>query len=128
MKLLDSVERLQVGLDYHIARHNLLSANLAHVDTPGFRPRDLERRAAFEKVLDVTLSATDPRHLGAAPRRDEGFRVVEDKGASPGLDGNAVSVDREAAKIAANNIRYETLATLLSGDLSGLLWAANDGR
>jgi flagellar basal-body rod protein FlgB len=128
MKLLESVERLQVGLDYHFARHNLLTANLAHVDTPGYKPRDLSRHAAFEGALSTALHATDSRHIGAPTQIDHGFRVIEDKGAEAGLDGNAVSVDREAAKIAANNVRYETIATLVQGDLSGLLWAANDGR
>jgi len=37
-------------------------------------------------------------------------------------------VDREAAKIAANQVRYDALASLVSGELSGLSWAANDGR
>lgn len=128
MKLLESVERLQVGLDYHFARHNLLTANLAHVDTPGYKPRDLSRREAFEGALSTALRATDSRHIGLPTQVDRGFRVIEDKGAEAGLDGNAVSVDREAAKIAANNVRYETIATLVQSDLAGLLWAANDGR
>lgn len=128
MKLFESVERLRSGLDYHFARHNLLTSNLAHVDTPGYRPKDLERRAGFEGALSTALEATDPRHFGAPAQADKGFRVFLDRGATPGLDGNAVSVDREAAKIAANNIRYEALATLVSGNLSSLLWAVNDGR
>ena len=45
-----------------------------------------------------------------------------------GFDGNAVSVDREAVKIAANQLRYDTLAVLASQELDGLGWAANDGR
>jgi flagellar basal-body rod protein FlgB len=128
MKLMESVERLRAGLDYHFARHNLLTSNLAHVDTPGYRPKDLERHAAFEGALSSALQATDPHHFGTAGHVDQGFRVINDPGAEPGLDGNAVSIDREAAKIAANNIRYETLATMVGSDLSGLLWAANDGR
>src|ERR1700733_9406255 len=35
MRILGTVERLSAGLDYHLARHNLLTANLAHADTPG---------------------------------------------------------------------------------------------
>jgi flagellar basal-body rod protein FlgB len=128
MSLFGSVEQIRAGLDYHLARQNLLTANLAHVDTPGFHPQDLERHAPFEGALQVALQATDPGHFGAPAQPDQGFRVIEDKGASPGLDGNGVSLDREAAKLAANNIRYETLATLAGGQLSDLLWAAKDGQ
>jgi flagellar basal-body rod protein FlgB len=127
MKLLDSVERLRAGLDYHFARHNLLTSNLAHVDTPGYKPKDLERRPAFEGALTTALRATDPHHFGVAAS-DPGFRVIDDRGATPGLDGNAVSIDREAAKIAANGIRYDAISTLVAGQLSSILWAANDGR
>jgi flagellar basal-body rod protein FlgB len=127
MKLLEPVEQLRVGLDYHLARHNLLTSNLAHVDTPGYRPKDLERRASFETSLTAALTATNERHFGAGVK-DQGFHVITDRGAAPGLDGNSVSIDREAVKIAANNIRYETISALVADELSGLSWAANDGR
>ena len=82
MSLLDSVERLRTGLDYHLQRHNVLVSNLAQAETPGYRPVDLER-GTFDGAVSVALAATDPGHVGtpttpggtpAAPP----FRVVED--------------------------------------------------
>jgi flagellar basal-body rod protein FlgB len=133
MGLLDAVERLHVGLDYHLARHNLLASNLAHLDTPGYKPVDLQRPASsFHAQMQVAMAETDPRHLGAGTGATHetaaSWKTVEDATATPGLDGNAVSVDREAAKIAANQVRYSALASLVSGELAGLSWAANDGR
>jgi flagellar basal-body rod protein FlgB len=129
MRILDSVEHLRAGMDYHLARHNLLTANLAHVDTPGFRPMDLQRAGAFEGALQTALSATQPGHI-AQPHAASGeaWRVTQGTSQATGLDGNGVNVDREAVKIATNQIRYDTLATLVQGELSGLAWAANDGR
>jgi flagellar basal-body rod protein FlgB len=133
MGLLDAVERLHVGLDYHLARHNVLASNLAHLDTPNYKPLDLQREAqGFQAAMGVALAQTDPGHLGpahgqgAAARPD--WKTVEDAHATAGYDGNAVSVDREAAKIAANQVRYDALASLTAGELAGLTWAANDGR
>jgi flagellar basal-body rod protein FlgB len=134
MGLLDAVQRLQVGLDYHLARHNLLTSNLAHLDTPNYKPLDLQRASSgsFEGAMQVALAQTDPGHLGVtAPggRAEEAsWKTIEDPTATPGYDGNAVSVDREASKIAANQVRYDALASLVGGELSGLSWAANDGR
>jgi flagellar basal body rod protein FlgB len=54
--------------------------------------------------------------------------VISDPSAAAGYDGNGVNVDREASKLAANNVRYDALATLVSNELSGLEWAAGDGR
>jgi flagellar basal-body rod protein FlgB len=126
MKLMASVEQLRVGLDYHLARHNLLTANLAHVDTPTFKPLDLERRSSFDGALRVALEATDPNHLGA--RGAEQWKTIADPGASTGADGNGVNIDREAVKIASNQLRYDVVAQLASSELAGLAWAANDGR
>ena len=131
MGLLDSVNRIHAALDYHLSRQNLLTANLAHVDTPNFKPLDLARGTSFESSLHVALQATDPAHFGASGAGSQGnepFRVIKDPGAAVGLDGNGVNVDREASKIAANNVRYDALASLVGGELSGLAWAASDGR
>lgn len=134
MGLLDAVQSLHVGLDYHLARHNLLTSNLAHLDTPNYKPLDLERApgGSFHAAMQVALEQTDPGHMGpvAPPGRQEeaAWKTVEDPTATAGYDGNAVSVDREAAKIAANQVRYDALASLVSGELAGLSWAANDGR
>lgn len=132
MALFDSVEQIRSGLDYHLARQNLLVANLGHVDTPGFKPLDLQRKTEFEGALHAALQTTDPRHLGgstAASGTAAVGKVVTDPNAQPvGEDGNAVSLDREAVKIAANQLRYDTLASLAQNQLSGLEWAANDGK
>jgi len=131
MGLLDSVERLHGALDYHLARHNLLTANLTQLDTPGYKPLDLERtKEGFSGALNTALAETDSAHLGGGQQgmKASNFRVVEDPTVAAGLDGNGVSVDREAVKIAANHVRYEVLATLTTNELSGLAWAANDGR
>ncbi len=130
MTLFASVENLRAGLDYHLARHNLLTANLAHVDTPGYRPLDLVRGSSFEGALNAELATTEPGHLGGtSASAPESFRVIEDATAqATGADGNAVSLDREAVKIASNQLRYDTLASLVQNELSGLAWAAQDGR
>jgi flagellar basal-body rod protein FlgB len=130
MSLLDGVSELRAGLDYHLARQNLLTANLAHVDTPGFQPLDLVRTdTQFGAVMHAELSRTEPGHLGAAATGSAAsYHVQADPDVAASMDGNGVSIDREAVKIAANNIRYDTLSTLVTSELSGLEWAANDGR
>jgi flagellar basal-body rod protein FlgB len=128
MRILDTVERVHIGLDYHLQRHNLLTANLTHLDTPGFRPLDLARPQGFEGELRLAIAATDPRHLGPRAEDPRRFAVVADPAQPPGQDGNAVSVDREAVKIAANQLRYDALASAAAQTLAQLEWAASDGR
>src|SRR4051794_21728904 len=113
MGLLDTVQRLHGGLDYHLARQNLLVSNLTQIDTPGYRPADLERTSSnsFQGALHTVLSTTDGQHLGGttASASNEHWKVITDQTNTEGFDGNSVSLDREAVKVAANQMRYDTL-------------------
>ncbi len=131
--LFGSIERLNGTLDYHLERQNVLVSNVAHVDTPGYMPKDLARidavTSTFQGQFDVALARTTAAHLpDPVPSGLFQGRVFEDPAASPGIDGNYVSLDREAAKIASNQVRYEVISQLVAGELDGLRFAANDGK
>jgi flagellar basal-body rod protein FlgB len=136
MALIDAVEHLRGALDYHLSRHNLLASNLAHIDTPGYKPVDLERTVqpgSFDGALHVALEATNPNHMGPMAAGTAGGaapvgKIVEDPGAAAGGDNNGVDLDREAVKIATNQMRYDMLAQLASSELASLSWAATDGK
>lgn len=118
------VESLRSGLDYHLARHNVLVSNLAQADTPAYTPVDLARDG-FEAELGGAMKTTHAGHLPGASVA--GAHVVADQ-ETRGADGNGVDIEREAVKIASNQIRYDMLAQLASSELASLSWAASDGR
>lgn len=126
MKLLGTVDRLAVGLDYHQARHAVLTANLANVDTPQYRARDIER-TDFEGALEIAMNATDPGHIGVG-RGGLQTKVIVDQTTPADADGNAVSLDKETVKITANSVRYETISQLVQTQLSMMSYAVADGR
>jgi flagellar basal-body rod protein FlgB len=130
MALIDTVEHLKTGLDYHLQRHNLLASNLAHLDTPGSQTVDLVREK-FDGELNVAhvqLAQTEGNHLQGTTHTDQGFRVQEDPKVGAGADGNGVDLDKETMKIASNQLRYDMIAQLASSELSSLSWAANDAK
>mgnify|MGYP003580752888 CR=1 FL=1 len=131
-ELFTSIGALHSALDYHLERHTVLASNVAHVDTPGYRPSDLERvdPVGFGSTLEVALSKTAPGHFavgegGSTPLHG---RIFEDLSAGAGNDGNYVSLDREAAKVAANQLRYDTVSAIVSAALRALTYAANDAK
>lgn len=111
----------------------MLASNVAHIDTPGFKPSDLERVAqngSFASVLGVAMERTDPMHLvseGASEPSQVG-RVFQDLSAGAGNDGNYVSLDREAAKLAANHLRFDVVSAIVSAELRQLHFAASDAK
>ena len=81
------------------ARQRVLSQNIAHADTPNYRPRDAAPFAAtLAQAGAPGLATTDARHLmpagGAARARPD--RAVGEQAPN----GNAVSLDQQAMKVA----------------------------
>ena len=131
--LFSEISPLRASLDYHLERHTVLSSNVAHVDTPGFRPHDLRRvesAESFDSALGVAMQRTNDAHI-QTPNADSAAlegRIFEDLSAGAGNDGNYVSLDREAAKVAANQLRYDVVSAIVSAELRDLSYAASDGK
>jgi flagellar basal-body rod protein FlgB len=133
--LFASIQPLHSALDYHLERHSVLASNIAHVDTPGFKPNDLARveaadGASFEGALNVAMKRTNEAHLSAGNEGavDLEGRTFQDLSAGVGNDGNFVSLDREAAKVASNQLRYDVVSAIVSAELRGMHFAATDAK
>lgn len=104
-------------------RQGVLSQNMAHADTPGFRPRDLMPFAqTLARQAEPGLARTDARHLaggrGSDPRARPDRRLVE---RTP--DGNAVSLDEQAIRVADTD-QAHALAVSLHRRFLGLFRTA----
>ncbi len=128
MSIIDSLAPLQQALNYHLERQTLLTANLAQVDTPGYKAQDLYRtdEGSFEGTLELALSSSGDAEA-AAPAASP-WEVRHDPYAPLGPDGNSVSLDRESVKIATNNLRYDAISSMIRIRLDDLRYAAQDGK
>jgi flagellar basal-body rod protein FlgB len=120
---LSTVDTLQAALTYHRERHTVLAGNIANLDTPGYRPVDLERHPADDPS---SLAVTHEGHIATAQTGDV-VTSFDDGGRLQGSDGNSVTLERELSKIDANRTRYSTSAELTSRRLAMLRYAAGDG-
>lgn len=113
-----STERLKQGLDAAWLRNDVIAQNIANVDTPGYRRKEV----LFEEYLDSEmktgkLSHGESRLNGAGT----GMTVREDPVTeSYRVDGNNVDVEREMALMAMNSIKYSTMVQRLTGSYSTL--------
>jgi flagellar basal-body rod protein FlgB len=140
MRIFDAtLSSLERSLDVRLARQAVLAGNVANADTPGYQPRELDFAAAMAAAApgatprpaalgtpragDVALTAAGR----LAPASPDEF-IGEVPGAAPGLDGNAVDLDRTLVAVSENALQYGAAAKAASKKLAILRYAANDGQ
>jgi flagellar basal-body rod protein FlgB len=146
MKLFDAtLGRLERALDVRLVRHNALAGNLANVDTPGYRPRDVDFAAAMAATSQgaaggtsatsrtsaghmIAAVGTGARGVGGMGGGGDDIPVSEGNGESPTLDGNRVDLDRTMAEMATNGMQYNAGARVASKKLAILRYVAGDGN
>jgi flagellar basal-body rod protein FlgB len=126
LDLFANLTALQRSLDYHLSRHSLIASNIANAETPGYRPLDLNFDAYLAKA--GSMEVTNPRHLGAGGQSRFELGLIEDPGPTVRNDGNAVSTEREMAKLSANSLRYKAATEMLNRRMGLLKYAASDGQ
>jgi flagellar basal-body rod protein FlgB len=99
-------------------RHEVLTSNLANLETPGYRAKELDFDGALREAFDAAAPGGGD---DAAPAE-----VVADATAPARADGNTVDLDLQMAKLGQNGGRYVALAKLL-GRRIALLRLAMEG-
>ncbi len=104
---------IEASLDITKLRHGLIGSNIANLDTPGYRPKEIDFKRTLKDAIDrrsVDLVKTHPGHIPAVSGRYEIFLE----------SSNWVDIDKEMSKLAENNLRYQTSVEMLIGKFSKL--------
>lgn len=111
------------------ARQSLVAENLANVDTPGFKAKDL---MPFEKVFGGTSSSMSMArsrsgHMAAGDRASE-FRATQDKTAIESPDGNGVEVEHEMLKSIEAERQHSRAISIYQSSINILRASLGRGR
>ena len=111
---------LRTRLDWAQARQRVLAENVANADTPSFRPRDLVPPTfdSTPEVAPVRLATTEAGHLPGFAGAGDSFRSKKAGGYEVLPTGNAVNLEEEMMKVAANQMDYQAAASLYTRSLS----------
>ena len=106
-------------------RMNLLSANIANAETPNYKARDIDFRAALSQASSsqegAQLRATQANHMTGFENQmgvesDIKFRQPS----SLQTNGNTVETHREHAEFMDNALKYQASLNLLDSRIKGL--------
>lgn len=123
------------ALKIRAQRHEVLASNIANADTPGYKARDIDFRAALQQSIQgstgpLRLLSTQANHLsvsgvgGSHGPAELMYRMP----LQPSLDGNTVESHVEQAQFADNTMRYQATLQFLSSKFSGLKNVIQGGR
>jgi len=107
-------------------RAQLLSQNLANSDTPGYKAKDIDFKAALKSASNGSfqkpLQTTQTGHI--QPKGSfMGMEQLYRQPMQPSLDGNTVEPHVEMAEFTENSMRYLMTLRIMSGKINNMLSA-----
>ncbi len=121
----DSIEK---ALNYSTERNSVISNNIANVDTPNYKTRDV----TFKNILNqeenhLSAKRTHPKHLPFSTV-SSGYQTVINRNTMYSHNGNNVDIDKEMTSLAENQIYYRSMVDRLNGKFNTLQTVIRGGR
>jgi flagellar basal-body rod protein FlgB len=110
------LSQLESYLSLTNQRETVIASNVANVDTPGYRTKDVD----FQHELSRAMATPDGTTPQAAVRDVSGLLERP--------DGNNVDIDREAMKLSEVQLQYQMGTELLKGEFHQLISAINEDQ
>lgn len=119
------IQTMDRALSLASRRQTLIAANLANLDTPGYRTQDFSFETALKAASTgqnspARLQTTHPLHLQAAAGSTLPTSTDPLQPSAERNDGNDVSLDRENMLLARTQTQYQTASTILQVELRKL--------
>ncbi len=120
-------------LDMQLQRQNVINSNLANVNTPKYKPRELEFEGELQKALGLDLNGNLARTSGAhmpttfsadnfSPEWFKKFVPREIHGE------DRVNLDKEMTKLAKNQLHYNALTQVIQKNFEGIKTIIQEGK
>lgn len=133
-RLDDAFRFYQTSLALRSQRQEVLAANIANADTPGYKARDFNFSQALREATGQygsgvkppatpELTLTSARHMPARGKPLGTAELQYRVPLQPSLDGNTVDMDVERVNFADNTARYQASLTVVSSRVKSLLTA-----
>ncbi len=111
-------------------RQQVVASNIANIDTPGYKTREISFHATMEELLSGTqgMKTTRPEHLQEwtfTPAEPVAYEVP-DLPSRP--DRNNVNIDNELLKLGETSFGYTMMTQLLRTKLRTIASSINEGR
>lgn len=105
-------------------RATVLSSNLANVDTPNFKARDIDFKSEYQSRIgqssQVQMRSSNNMHMSLDGIGGGGSERLYRLPTQPSIDGNSVEEHVEHAEFMKNSLEFQVAFTMLSGSFKSL--------
>ena len=116
-----------------VQRETVAASNLANLDTPGYRTKEVTFSDALDSELRAgVMTVTNSRHLGGPTTGAPAGSATSETGEAANLqtrrDGNNVQIDRELLSMTKAAADFSAAQTVLAAKFRLVRYAINEGR
>lgn len=115
------------ALNARAVRQDMISSNIANVDTPLYRPRDISFENMLKHESDKAFNKSNTKKLDMANTDTKHLQALDDENPSKATlffrdghmarnDGNSVDIDVESSEMAKNSTMYQALISAYKKD------------
>ncbi|MFQ3331856.1 flagellar basal body rod protein FlgB [Candidatus Njordibacter sp. Uisw_039] len=106
-------------------RIGVLASNIANVDTPNYKARDIDFSSVMATTESNNMRTSHGRHIGVSNYQAlQGDSMIKYRmPSSASLDGNTVEVNTENSLFTENSMRYQATNTFLNNRIKGVMSA-----
>ena len=124
----NTFRNLENSLDYSSMKQKVISQNIANVDTPNYKAKNVTTRS-FREALQASIDSyrTDQRHFEFSTKSNNSA-IVTQQNVTYNNNGNSVDIDKEMTALATNQIYYNAVTDRLSGKFSSLQNVIRGGK
>lgn len=124
---------LKKSMDLRAQKQQVIAANIANAETPGYAARKMSFEADLRKAIaspETPGRISNAKHfsIGASGLDGVQGQIVKQRDTNPLGDGNSVSLQDEMFDLAENQLLFEASAQILKKKLTMLKYAVSDGR
>ncbi|GAB3067376.1 flagellar basal body rod protein FlgB [Virgibacillus ainsalahensis] len=127
-----TIRTLENSLDYATAKNRIISGNIANVDTPNYKAKDVSFKNVLNDVKSSSFQAkkTHSEHLSFIqnPQTQTPYKITTNNNTVYSHNGNNVDIDKEMTELAKNQIYYQGLVDRMNGKLGSLQTVIRGGN
>lgn len=113
---------LERSLDYSTMKNRIISKNIANVDTPNYKAKDVYFKDVLAQEISkgIVAKKTHPKHLNFSTNPIKPYVIQQKNHTLYNHNGNNVDMDVEMSELAKNQIYYEGLVDRINGKFTNL--------